>query len=166
MACLTMWSMIETHVLLQSSGLNFGTPLDLVLSLVVPTIPKLMVRRRGNTGRWNKLLDVCWLSNLYLKQSGVSYCVMFSLPSTQQLLRALVTHHLSLCMGNRLGYLLMLLWGTRVGCLLLLTLYRTSSSLSRRPKIISSEPKRTRSATSTSITIFRNVRWEKKCYSL
>ena len=39
-----MWSMIETHVLLQSSGLNFGTPLDLVLSLVVLTIPKLMVK--------------------------------------------------------------------------------------------------------------------------
>ena len=38
-----MWSMTGTHVLLQSSGLNFGTPLDLVLSLVAPTIPKLMV---------------------------------------------------------------------------------------------------------------------------
>ena len=82
-----MWSMIETHILLQSSGLNFGTPLDLVLSLVAPTIPKLMVRWRDNTEHWNKLLDVCWLSSLYLKQSGVTYCVMLSLPLTQQLLR-------------------------------------------------------------------------------
>ena len=84
LACLTMWSMIETHVLLQSSGLNFGTPLDLVQSLVVLTIPKLMVRRRGNTERWNRPLDVCWLSNLYLKQSGVSYYhhVEFTINST------------------------------------------------------------------------------------
>ena len=82
-----MWSMIETHILLQSSGLNFGTPLDLVLSLVVPITPKLMVKQRGNTERWSRPLDVCWLSNLYLKQSGVSYYVMLSLPSTQQLLR-------------------------------------------------------------------------------
>ena len=44
-----MWSMIGTHVLLQSSGLNFGTLLDLVLSLVEPTIPKLMVSQRDNT---------------------------------------------------------------------------------------------------------------------
>ena len=44
LACLTMWSMIETHDSLQSSGLNFGTPLDLVQSLVVPITPKLMVR--------------------------------------------------------------------------------------------------------------------------
>ena len=40
--------MIETHVLLQSYGLNFGIPLDLVLSLVVLTTPKLMVKQRGN----------------------------------------------------------------------------------------------------------------------
>ena len=158
--------MIETHALLQSSGLNSGTPLDLVPSLVAPTIPKLMVRRRGNTGRWNKLLDVCWISNIYPKQSGVGYNVMLSLPSTQQLLRALVTHHSSLCMGNRLDYLLMLLWVTRVGCLLLLTLYSTSSSLSRRPRIISSESKSCKNATLTSITICRNISWEKKCYSL
>ena len=44
LACLTMWSMTGTHVLLQSSGLNSGTPLDLVLSLVALTIPKQMVR--------------------------------------------------------------------------------------------------------------------------
>ena len=49
-----MWSMIETHVLLQSSGLNFGAPLDLVQSLVLPITPKLMVRRRGNIEHWNK----------------------------------------------------------------------------------------------------------------
>ena len=82
-----MWSMIETHVLLQSSGLNFGTPLDLVLSLVVPTIPKLMVRLRDNTERWNRLLDVCWLSSPYLKQNGVICCVMLNLPLTQPLQR-------------------------------------------------------------------------------
>ena len=91
---------------------------------------------------------------------------MLSLPSTQQLLRALGVHHLSLCMGNRLDYLLMLLWEIRVGCLLLLTLYSTSRSLSRMPKIISSEPRSTRSATSTSTTVCRNIRWEKKCCSL
>ena len=54
-----MWSMIGTHVLLQSSGLNFGTPLDLVLSLVVPITPKLMVKRRGNTEHWSRPSDVC-----------------------------------------------------------------------------------------------------------
>ena len=91
---------------------------------------------------------------------------MLSLPSTQQLLRALGAHHLSLCMGNRLGYLLMQLWEIRVGCLLLLTLYSTSSSLSRMPRIISSEPKSTRSTTLTSTTNYRSIRWEKKCCSL
>ena len=136
LAYLTKWSMIETHILLQSSGLNFGIPLDLVQSLVVLTIPKLMIRRRGSIGHWSRPLGVCWLSNLYLRQSGVSCCVMLSLLSTQQLLRALGAHHLSLCMGNRLGYLLMLLWEIRVGCLLLLTLYSTSRSLSRMPRII------------------------------
>ena len=40
-----MWFMIETHDLLQSSGLNFGTPLDLLQSLVVLTILKLMFRQ-------------------------------------------------------------------------------------------------------------------------
>ena len=49
LAYLTIWSMIETHVLLQSSGLNFGTNLDLVQSLVVLTILKLMFKQRGNT---------------------------------------------------------------------------------------------------------------------
>ena len=102
-----MWSMIGTHVSLQSSGLNFGTPLDLVLSLIAPTIPKLMVRWRDNTEHWNKPLDVCWLSSPCLKQNGVTCYVMLSLPSTQQLQRALGALHLSWCMGNRLGYLLM-----------------------------------------------------------
>ena len=88
---------------------------------------------------------------------------MLSLQSTQQLLRALGAHHLSLYMGNRLGYLLMLLWEIRVGDLLLLTLYITPSSLSRRPRIISSESKSTRSATLTSNTAYRSIRWENKC---
>ena len=76
--------MIETDISLQSSGLIFGTRLDLVLSLVVPTIPKLMVRWRDNTEHWSKLLDVCWLSSLYLKQSGVTllYHVEFAINST------------------------------------------------------------------------------------
>ena len=87
---------------------------------------------------------------------------MLSLQSTQQLLRALGTHHLSLYMENRLGYLFMLLWEIRVRYLLLLTLYSTSSSLSRMPRIISSEPKSIRSATSTSTTTYRSIRWEKK----
>ena len=82
-----MWSIIETHVLLQSSGLNFGTTLDLVLSLVVLTVPKLIVRRRDNTEHWSKLLDVCWLSSLYPKQSGVTCCVMLNLSLTQLLQR-------------------------------------------------------------------------------
>ena len=50
---------------------------------------------------------------------------MLSFQSTQQLLRALGAHHLSLFMGNRLGYLLMQLLGIRVGGLLLLTSYST-----------------------------------------
>ena len=48
LACPTMWFMIETHGLLQGSGLNFGTPLDFMLSLVALTIPKLMARQRDN----------------------------------------------------------------------------------------------------------------------
>ena len=36
LACLKMWFMIDTHDLLQSFGLNFGTTLHLVQSLVVP----------------------------------------------------------------------------------------------------------------------------------
>ena len=91
---------------------------------------------------------------------------MLSLQSTQQLLIALGAHHLSLCMGNRSDYLLMLLWEVRVGDLLLLTLYSTSSSLSKRPRIISSETKSIRSTTSTSTTDCRSIRWEKKCCSL
>ena len=87
LACQIIWFMIETHVLLQSSGLNFGTPLDLVQSLVMLTIPKLMVKWRGNTERWSRPLDVCWLSNPYLKQNGVSYCVTLNLLLIQQLLR-------------------------------------------------------------------------------
>ena len=166
LACLTMWSMIETHVSLQSSGLDFGIPLNLVLSLVVPIMPKLMVKRRGNTEHWSRPLDVCWISTFYLKQSGVSFYAMLSLLSTQQLLRALGAHRLSLCMGNRLGYLLMLLWETRVECLLLLTLYSTSRSLSRMLRIILSEPKSTRSAILISTTNCRNIRWERKCCSL
>ena len=54
LACMTMWSMIETHDLLQSSGLNFGIPLDLVKSLVVLTIAKLMVRWGGNIEHWSR----------------------------------------------------------------------------------------------------------------
>ena len=158
--------MIETHDLLQSSGLNFGTTLDLVQSLVVPITPKLMARRRSNIERWSKPLGVFWLSNLYLKLSGVTYCVMLTLQSTQKLLRVLGAHHLSLYMGNRLGYLLMLVWEIRLGDMLLLTLYSISSSLSRRPRIISSEPKSIRSATSASTTTYRSIRWEKKCCSL
>ena len=50
--------MIETHALLQSSALNSGTPLDLVQSFVAPTIPKLMVKQRGNTECWSRPLDV------------------------------------------------------------------------------------------------------------
>ena len=91
---------------------------------------------------------------------------MLSLQSTQQLLRALGAHLLSLFMGNRLGYLLMQLLGIRVGGLLLLALYSTFSSLSRMPRIISREPRSTRSAISTSKTDFRSIRWEKKCCSL
>ena len=95
LACLTMWSMIGTHISLQISGLNFGTPLDLLLSLVEPTIPKLMARRRDNTQQCNKPSDVCCLSIPYLKKNGVTCFVMLSLPSTQQLQRALGTIHLS-----------------------------------------------------------------------
>ena len=91
---------------------------------------------------------------------------MLSLQSTQQLLRVLGAHLLSLCIGNRLGYLLMQLLGIRVGGLLLLNSYSTFSSLSRSPKIISREPRNTRSATSISTTDFRSIRWEKKCCSL
>ena len=69
-------------------------------------------------------------------------------------------------MGNRLGYLFMLVWVTRVGILLLLISFSTSSSLARMLKIISSEPKSVRSATLTSTADCRNIRWEKKCYSL
>ena len=125
-----------------------------------------MVKRRGNTEHWNRPLGIRWLSNLYLKLSGIAYCVMLSLQSTQQLVRTLCAHHLSLYMGNRLGSLLMLLWEIRVGCLLQLTLYSISRSLSRMPKIISSEPKSIKSTTSTSTTTYKNIRLEKTCCSL
>ena len=69
-------------------------------------------------------------------------------------------------MGNRLDYLWMLLLGIRVGCLLVLILYSTSSSLSRRPRIISSKPKSIRIVTATSTIAYRSIRWEKKCCSL
>ena len=82
-----MCSIIETHILMQSSGLNSGMPLDIVLSLVVPTIPKLLVRWRDNIECWNRLLDICWLSSPYLKQNGVIYCVMLNLPLSQFLQR-------------------------------------------------------------------------------
>ena len=91
---------------------------------------------------------------------------MLSLQSTQQLLRALGTHYLSLFMGNRLGYLLMQLLGIRVGGLLLSALYSIFSSLSRMPRIISREPRSTRSATLTSTTDFRSIGWENKCWCL
>ena len=91
---------------------------------------------------------------------------MLSLQSTEQLLRASGARHLSLFMGNRLGYLLMQLLGIRVGGLLLLTSYNTFSSLSRMPRIISREPRSTRSATSTSSNDFKSIKWEKKCCSL
>ena len=107
LACLTMWPIIGTHVLLQSSGLNFGIPLDLMQSLVVPTIPKLMVRWRDSIQRWNKLLDICWKSSSCLKQNVLTCYVILNLPSTQQLQRALGALYLSWYMGNRLGYLLM-----------------------------------------------------------
>ena len=123
-----MWSMTGTHVLLQSSGLNSGTPLDLVLSLVALTIPKQMVKLRDNTERWSKLLDVYWQSSPCLNQNGVTCCVMLSLPSTQQWQRALGALHLSWCMGNRLDCLLISLWETRVGCLMQLTSLSTSSN--------------------------------------
>ena len=157
-----MWSMIETNDSLHSSRLNFGTPLDIVQSLAVPITPKLMVKRRDNTECWSRPWDVCKLSNLYLKLSGVTCYVMLSLQLTQQLLRALGAHYLSLFMVNRLGYLLMQLLGIRVGGLLLLTLYSTFSSFSRMPRIISREPRSTRSAILISITDFRSIRWEKK----
>ena len=71
------------HVSLKSSGLNFGTPLDLVLSLAVLSIPKQIVKLRDSTEHWSKLLDIAWLSSPYLNQNGVTCCVMLNLPSTQ-----------------------------------------------------------------------------------
>ena len=91
---------------------------------------------------------------------------MLSLQSTQQLLRALGAHHLSMFMGNRLVYLLIQLLGIRMGGLLLLTSYSTFSSLSRIPRIISREPRSIRSTTLISTTNFKSIRWEKKCCSL
>ena len=111
---------------MQSSGLNSDTPLDLVLSLAVLTIPKQMVKQRDSTEHWSKLLDVSWLNSPYLNQNGVT-CIMLSLPSTQQWQRALVALHLSWCMGNRLDCRLMLLWVTGVECLMQLNSLSTSS---------------------------------------
>ena len=51
LACLTIWSMTGTHILLQSSGLNSGTPLDLVLSLAVLTTPRQMGKQKDSTER-------------------------------------------------------------------------------------------------------------------
>ena len=91
---------------------------------------------------------------------------MLNLLLIQLLLRVYSAHHLSLYIGNSLGYLLILLLEKRVGILLLLTLYSTSKSLSRMPRIISSVPKSIRSATLISTTDCRNIRWDKKCCSL
>ena len=71
-----MWFMAGTHVLLQSFRLNFGTPLDLVLSLVVPTISKLMAKWRDNTEYGKKPLDAYWLSNSCLKQNSVIFYII------------------------------------------------------------------------------------------
>ena len=48
-----------------------------------------MVRCRGNIGCWNKPLDVCWLSSLYLKQSSVIYCVILNLLLIKLFLRTI-----------------------------------------------------------------------------
>ena len=95
LAYLTMWSMIGTHILLQSSGLNFGILLDLVISLVMLTIPKQMVKLRDNKEYWSKLLDVYWQSSPCLNQNGVTCCVMLSLPPTQQWQRVLGNPYLT-----------------------------------------------------------------------
>ena len=60
-----------------------------------------MVRWRDNTEHWNKLLDVCWLSSPCLKQNGVTCYVMLSLPSTQQLQRALGALSFELVYGEQ-----------------------------------------------------------------
>ena len=110
-----------THALLQIFGPKFITLLDLVLSLVVLAIPKLMVKLRDNTEHWSKLLDIFWQNSPCLNQNGVICCIMLTLLSTQQCRGALVTLYLSFCMGNKLGFLLMSLWETRVVCLMQLT---------------------------------------------
>ena len=81
--------------------------MDLMLSLVAPTIPKLMVRWIDNTEHWNKPFNIFWLSSACLKQSGVTCYVMLSLPSTQQFQRALGALYSNWYMENRLGCLLM-----------------------------------------------------------
>ena len=78
-----MWSMIGTHILLQSFGLRFGTPLDLMLSLVALAIPKLMVKLRDNTEHWSKLLDVLWQNSPCLNQNDIICCIMLSFLLTQ-----------------------------------------------------------------------------------
>ena len=128
LACLIVCSMTGTHVLLQISGLDSGTPLDLVLSLVALTIPKQMVKLRDNIKCWSKLLDIYWQSSPCLIQSGVTCCIILSLLSTQQWQRALGALYLSWYMGNRLHCLLMSLWETKVGCLMQLFLLNTSNN--------------------------------------
>ena len=102
--------MTGTHILLQSSGLNFGTRLDLVQFLAALTIPKLMARLKDNMECWSKLLDVYWQSSPYLNQNGGTCCVMLNLLSTQQWQRVLGALHLSCYMGNRLDCPLVSLW--------------------------------------------------------
>ena len=80
-----MWSMTGTHILLQSSGLNSGTPLDPVLSLAVLTTPKQMGKQKDSTGRLSRLLDVSWQSNHYLNHYGVACCITLILLSVQTL---------------------------------------------------------------------------------
>ena len=79
--------MTGTQTLLQSSGLNFGIPLDPVLSLAVLTTPKQMGKQKDSTGYYRfldgRLLDVYWQSSPYVNHNGVTYCIMLSLPSTQ-----------------------------------------------------------------------------------
>ena len=53
-----MWSITGTHVLLLSSGLNSGTPLDLVLFIAAFTIPKQIIKQIDITEYYSRLLDV------------------------------------------------------------------------------------------------------------
>ena len=92
---------------------------------------------------------------------------MLSLQSTQQLLRALGAHLLSLFMGNRLVYLLMQLLGIRVGGLLLLTSYSIHLAACPGSQGSSQEsPGVLEALLQQATTDFRSIRWEKKCCSL